>query len=95
MGPGLRFLVGLACFVVVAFGVYYFAGEYRAYERRALNAEQNEIARKEIFRLANAEDGEDALVRGFCAQLIANRELSDSGTGRRVAINCRYLGYAN
>lgn len=129
----MRFLIGAACFVVIAFVGYFFWCEYservaienakQAHESAMFKAAQDREAaisksmqaleataskaaqakeatvaraRAELFRLADADEGEENMVTAWCK--LAEMRTSDGPWKghahiERAVRNCRTLGY--
>jgi hypothetical protein len=95
MDSGLKWLIGAACVVAIAAGAVYLYGQYSSYSARVETQDRVARVRAELFRYAGADEGDIALVRGFCSR--TNDNLS-AGTiskepGEQLVRNCRALGY--
>lgn len=91
----MRILIGATCIAVLAAVGYYFWGEWQTSARSAQIEQSREGARAELFRLAGAEPGDSASVRGFC-KLMADKRYRDNDNSEFTATlvrNCSALGY--
>lgn len=96
----MRFLIGAACIAVIAFVSYFFWSEYstKVAISNAVQAQESAAnkARTELFRLANADEGEVSMVRAWCKY--AEMRTDDGPWTGNVQIeqavsNCRTFGY--
>ena len=86
-----------ACAVIIIGGGYYGWSEYQRISAAAERQAGVDRARKEIFQLASAEDGDLERVRQFCkaANTLAESQFKDDDYAQNIARNCRAFGYSN
>lgn len=100
----MKVLVGAACIAIIAAVGYFFWSEYadrRDAETRAAVAEvraaatrqESDIARTNLFRLADAAAGEDGKVRSYCRNIDRGWVFFEEGTEKQYILRwCRELG---
>lgn len=95
MDSGTKTLVRVACTVVIAAGGYYLWTQYQAHAERSERIATYKAARDELFKLAGASEGDDALVRGFCSRTRdrLTSDLAGNFVAENAVRNCRAFGF--
>lgn len=92
--PTKAMVFGAAAATMLAAGIY-IAKEYRSYSAASEVAAARAAARKELFRLAEASDGEEYKVKTLCvgAESLSKGNGDSAALAKNVTRNCRALGY--
>lgn len=90
----MRFLVAVACLVIIAAGGLYLWREYRQYEQEQAVAAEREAAMKELFEVASAEATDVDKVKRWCGYLIVRTQDAERDERtQRLIRNCRSFGF--
>jgi hypothetical protein len=94
MDAWLKWLIAVACgVVIVAGGVYLWSG-YASWREIAEIDAGREAAKNELFFMSGIRRGNDQGLTGFCRKLEADQfPNADKATSARLLRNCRSLGY--
>jgi hypothetical protein len=91
----MRSLVATACIVVIACGTLYLFTQWAAYSDAKERAAGRERAREELFRVAEAESGDEAKVKVFCKMIVSSAPDMNDSIATVWARNCTALGYSH
>jgi hypothetical protein len=94
----LKVLVAAACITVIAGGAYMAVREWQRSEEQARMSAAQDANVARLYRLSDAQPGQDDKVRTFCG--LADRRLGDSNIPddtkkeiRQITDTCRLLNF--